>query len=51
MINYAIAKGTLEEDMLELLRGKQKVLDKVLDGETDEDAGSIFDKLINKILK
>lgn len=50
IIYYLVAKGTLEEDMIELLNEKRKVLDAVLDGKI-ETAGSdnIQLLLVNRI--
>jgi SWI/SNF-related matrix-associated actin-dependent regulator 1 of chromatin subfamily A len=45
---YLIAKGTLEEDMLELVNEKRKVLDAVLDGK-DDDSKNLFAELKNRL--
>jgi len=47
-IYYLVAAGTLEEDIIELIGKKRKVLDGILDGIIDE-SKSMMKKLIEKI--
>lgn len=48
-IYFLIARGTIEEDICKLLQDKQKVLDKVLDGESGEHSLSIYKDLLKLI--
>jgi SWI/SNF-related matrix-associated actin-dependent regulator 1 of chromatin subfamily A len=47
-IYYIVAQETLEEDMIELLDEKRKVLDEVLDGKETE-RGSILSELLKRV--
>lgn len=48
-IYYLVAKGTLEEDMLELINEKQKVLDGVLDGIFDDKETNIINEILKRL--
>lgn len=48
-IYYLMAKETLEEDMMEMLSEKKKVLGAVLDGKTSDAGGSIQQQLIERL--
>jgi len=49
-IYYAITKGTLEEDMMEIIQEKRKILGQVLDGKPPEGKEvSIFNEVVKRI--
>jgi SWI/SNF-related matrix-associated actin-dependent regulator 1 of chromatin subfamily A len=43
---YLLAKGTVEEDLAELVQRKQKVIDRAVDGGPTADGFDVFDKLM-----
>lgn len=47
-VYYLLAQDTIEDDMMELLDAKRKVLSAVLDGK-EPDSGNIFSELIKRI--
>jgi SWI/SNF-related matrix-associated actin-dependent regulator 1 of chromatin subfamily A len=47
---YLLARGTVEEELAELLEERQKVLDRVLDGEVLDDL-SLLDAWLDKVLE
>ena len=51
MIYYLIAKGTIEEDLCELIQKKQTVLSATLDGKKKVNRLNIFDELQKVLLK
>jgi len=51
MIYYLIAKGTIEEDLCELIQKKQTVLSATLDGKKKINRLDIFDELQKALLK
>ena len=51
MIYYLVAKQTIEEDLIQIIQEKQKVLDAALDGGKVEDTLDIFDQLLSTYTK
>jgi SWI/SNF-related matrix-associated actin-dependent regulator 1 of chromatin subfamily A len=49
MVYYLVARGTIEEHLIEVLQEKQDILEQILDGKGNGDDLDVFDALLRKL--